>query len=1015
VTTWAELGLTCRAMVWSNDPVVGQGIFMGCDNKLYLYKVEEDIYYYIGAVESTYNIKRLWVNSLDSNKIYIAAWKDYFQKYKYGKEIKIYTYDGTSVVYVSSDCNDLFVTNESVFDGLFSGEFGNRTGIYNEGVYSIGKADIGADHYLGENLLLPFTQIASSETISVAFPLSISSSGETPSSVTYTTANELEPHYYSFYKGAVIVTNPIDKAFSFGQRGCIELLDGSGSSGSPFTNGGILYTGITRNAPTTNYTFALFNCADGLAYNVADCLVNYELSGYSFQPTCMTFDGVSSVYVAGMCWIDATGYTSGYIPSKSYIIKISNVYTSATTSVSVIYDSSGDSNSVYKTFLDMRYCPFDKLILTYIDRDKFGMASFGGVCTHSTTASNTLSNIRTLYSIPRGLTISSDFKDAFLTSNGLLYKYNTINGNLEIQGDGTAFVETDTNLSSNLCVISAQDINDTDTNRLRTEDMIFGVSAPYFPNETQANIVLGKYYLWKFDNYLSDRVELADFTNMSIWEAITSLVEIAPNYVCGFNVDDEGSFFLQDKGNASSTTALTVSSDVLDNNLITMTKNRGLDEIFNYSEASPSYAKLADINIEYYMCPRSTKEEEDKAIKSGDIIAASKASHNIAVKLLCTRQGFINRSFSDVGTVVSTGNCALFKWQLFERDIEACIVGDVISGSTTIVVASTFRGGVSPTELDSSGNTIIKIINEAINIGDYITVVNPDNQKEETSRISGISNDILTIETAFTFSIKSQTIVTITHPFDLGGSSKTWSSEGVTTLSIGASAASTVYVISTRDLAVGTIIQVGTSNFARISSIGRYSPSSSGFSVGVVGSTITATKGDTVYAYFSPSQTVAGDYDYYEIGETKLFVKINPSENSSCVQVKEGDRITISSEGMILEQNDQSKQNAYNMTSIDKYGRIEHSVNNKFLRRDIAKHYVRHIVQEFGDPHYIITLDCLLQPTLTFVDDNGIVRIQIYSKKLFPGYNKIIAYPRSITHNLKQGTTTIECRDVEPY
>jgi hypothetical protein len=1001
--TWQENGYITRAMVWSNDTVCGKGVFMGCDNNLYLYKVEEDTYYLIGSLSAGYNIKRLWVNTNNNNYIYGAAWGEPSDTVK----------TVTMKIFSSSGGTD--ITNIADISNVFTGEFCYRDG----GRYLIGSDEtqvIGqytTSFKAGENLLLPFNQYIM-QVKSIAEDLNVNyATSSTLTGMGFISGglnpfeDQFNSGYYAFYKTPASQTD-FDLRFSLGQKGFIEYMpvwQGVGDYGA------LVYCTQTESSDVDYITYNVFDLQNASSSTLTT-MSNYQINSKTFFPTCGTTDESHNVfYVGGVCWYDTPASAAD---SRTYIIAV--VVTGNNTSSAIeLYDSTGEATYKYRTFLDIKHIRSGSAFLytTFLNRDKFGTSDYYGVAKHPYFIQDSLDSVKYFSSYIIGDCIDSNNNYYFTTSN-LLYEY-TITAGLSIMGDGSQYVEGESNLSSNLISIPYDELNLIDTERTRTSDIIMGVSAPNFPNETQEIPSIGKYYLWKYDNYLADRIELADFADMSIWDAVTQISQCAIDYSIGFDTDDEGSFFLSNKANSEYTVALDISADAIDKNLISIDKDRGLDEVFNYAEITPNIAKISDISKEYYRAPRTRTSDEDHAISVDDILIDTKAHHNISLKLICARMGNVDEVYTN------TTDCALLKWQLYEREIEALILGDIAVSAETITVASTFRGGTAATKTDNIGNTINDIIESAINIGDYITIVEPDTQTEETKRITNIVENVLTIETnGFSFAIKSQTIAIISHPFDLTSTNVSWSDEGITTLSSSLTTSvstTTIYVTDKRDLSKYLVVKCGTDNtYARITNIGDYESNNSGYTI-TLNTAVNATDGDTLYAYFSPSKDINGSYSYFDIGGTGIRVKLEPSSTNSNYEMWVGDRITITSEGMVLEESEQSKQTAYNMDSINARGRLEFdSVSNKFIDRNKAKHIVRKVVKDYSDPHYIITTNTLLYPTLRFIDENGNYnRVRLYSKKMFPNYNEVIMYPRSISHNLKQGTTIIVGRDCDSY
>ena len=1099
MSEYVSYGYTVRCMVWSNSTVLQRSIYMGCDEHLYRYKVEDDTYVYIGSVASNENIKRLWING---DNLYGAAWADPSATSKI-VTVRVISYNGTNFI-SSNTISGVFTGEYCLRDARYvqSSMYVDFPGTVHDGYLKctvIGKInsdnDGGQDIRDGESLLLPFSQYLRTDSIGY-FEGIWDSTGVT--ATTYLTSinpygswNESidirDAHNAGYHSLLQIPRYPDDPPdyftaiFSLGQYGCVEFINNFRS------NGGIFYATISVVSQEDQITYRCYDLNSNLSQAIIGMSDYSDVNSYPINPTCCTMSLDSDVvYFGGMAW-----YTGDTV-SRSYLTKVSDLETltgyatslgggtiiydadnhpfgtwcvgkaaynttdgssctvlayvnggELTTSalsgggdntwqfadayrigeeptITTLYQSTSDAANVYRTFLDMKYANYSvgRLFVTYLNRDNLGKGNFGGFGVHSAQVSyDYFSDIKEFFSVPTGLVVDNKEKDGYYTlGSGSVYQFDR-STNLHILADsGNPFVDGESYQSSNLCVIPLDDINVVDTDRTRTEDIIFGVSAPFFPNETQAENIMGKYYLWKLDNYISDRVELADFEGMNVWGALTQLAQLAPNYTMGFDLDDEGSFFLTSKTNSTYTTTLTVSSDPDDKNLISIDKDRGLDEIFNYVAIVPTAAMIQNADKQLYLSPR-TEDETKIAVKVGDILVDIVEKYAIYSKSICIREGNISVAHSDVK------NCAIFKFQTVEREIEAVVVGDVAAGGLTITVASTFRGGESTTKLDENGATVNNYIKEAINLNDYFTFINPDTLAETNCRITNISDTSITIATAPGFAVASGTVVVITHPFYDGTDSKVWSSEGVTTVvpTGGGSAVDTIYVTDTRDLSANCIIGVhsdSTITYVRVlpDDFGVYYAAKAGYTLKLTGDTVTCGDGTVISAYYSPSKTVDSDYDYFEIGGSGVSLRINPAANTSNVNFKSGDRITIKTEGMKLENLEQAKQIALDSSSIATYGRIEYTgINNKFLSRALAKQYVKLILNDYKNPKYILTVETLLSPTLAFRDTNGLIRIKIFDKKLFPKYSEVIAYPRSITHNLRAGTTSLVVRDNDAY
>jgi len=998
---WENLGLTTRSIVWSNDSVVGKCLYLGCDNYLYKYTVQDDSYALIGSVDSAEKIKRLWINPRVDDWVFGAAWEEPSDS-SYLTTVRILYYDGENFA------------SEQTIANVFTGEYiireGNQSDYDHRPPGGFTRESIGwydDDYPAGENILLPFDQMPAQIR---AGTCNMYSTTAITSTVTTLAGTTLEDQYSAgYYIASRDVTDRIGMRYTFGQGGVIELVSGG-------TAGAILYCLGTESVGETTYSYKLYKIATSTSISIVDAVGGNDMDelqngdNINLHPLCMCMeDDLTTAYIAVQAdYLDGTD-------SITYIYKVWDIAAQVTKYAggvgycyfTTIYDSSSESAAVdkFKTFLHMKYNDTD-IVCAYINRNAFGKGNFGGVGTHPTSDQDSLDNIKETNAIPIGMGGDSTHGTVYAYSNGIVCSIDDV-GDHVLLDDGNPYVEGEPNISSNICIVPYDEINLIDTDRNdRTKDIVFGCSAPYFPNETQKYAIIGKYYFWKFDKFLADRIDCADFNGMNVWDAISKLSQVALGYLIGFDTDDMGSFFLTSKGNTSYTTSLTITQDPDDNSLVSISKDRGLDEIYNYCKIIPYYSKMSDINRELYLSPRALENDEKIAVKDGDISIDVRADYSINLKLICERGGTVNNVYTNLSAN------PLFRWQAYERSIEARTVDDVAATFTQITVASTFRGGEDVLDLD---NRPI-ILEEAINVYDYALFINPTNQAEELRRITGITGNVLTLEDAVTFAVPSGTIFEVTHGFDINGTQVKWSSDGVTRTSVNATSSTTIYVESIRDLSTYTVISIKDSDtFSRIVTIGAWSAGNSGYEI-TLSSIVTCLANKKVYAFYSPSLSTEGStYDYFQIGGTGIYIQIIP-ENSLNINFKEGDRITINSDGLVLESSEQSAQIAQNITSINTYGRLEFSgIDNRFLSRNHARHYCRNLVDDYNSPHYILIINRKLHPLLRFTDTNGLVRLVIYSPKLFKKYYEILSYPRSITHNLKAGKTTIVCRDVEAY
>lgn len=187
----------------------------------------------------------------------------------------------------------------------------------------------------------------------------------------------------------------------------------------------------------------------------------------------------------------------------------------------------------------------------------------------TTGAQVDVTNLTSFSNQPTGFVFDASGNLYFVTQQaGLLYKYSGTT--LTLLDSGFPITDESPFLSAGLCVDTATRPGST---------ILWGVSAGEIDNIVMENPTQsGKSYLFKYDKVISENVELADFSDLSVWDALGYLAQRAH---CSMGFDEEGNFFFK-KREIDSTTAYTINAD--DNDAFSVVKDRGKDEIYNYVE-----------------------------------------------------------------------------------------------------------------------------------------------------------------------------------------------------------------------------------------------------------------------------------------------------------------------------------------------------------------------------------------------------------------------------------------------
>jgi len=524
--------------------------------------------------------------------------------------------------------------------------------------------------------------------------------------------------------------------------------------------------------------------------------------------------------------------------------------------------------------------------------------------------------------------------------------------------EGDPIVENESNIASNLTV-------DTQSNSGTTNgNIIYGISAPDFEPDYMVDAAAGKFYLWKYDDTFPARIELADFSGMTVWQAISSLAQII-DYIIGFT--PSGDFYMVPRITSVSTPDYIFKNDPEDSRVIQISKNYGWKEIYNYASISPSKTQMQEPQGEiilkkrpesfYYVEENGARVPVDQppfinmVIDQRDLL--SKRLH-----LRCVRSGEIGTSLPPY-----------FGWLIYEGSIENYIAAPVASDDTVIRLGSVFGGEAST---------------DGVKIDDYLAVVDPDDEEIEiVRRITAVnaSTDQVTIESAFGKAFTSGTPAKILRRYTTQGGAVKWSDEGVTKVYSADGSGTSFEVYNCREIAIGNWIKVAKDP----SDFGNPFQGSEASVVAVeedannpprgtvyVDRSIAWEQNDNVYAYLRLEQTDT----FYEIGGTSVFLKFVMLTGSDLTrnvdytkQFLVGDTITINCPAMKITTDSSSTKVCYSSSSIADYGKRKFTpVVNKFMTSKLARRKVYSVVSDYKDPHYLITVDTIFLPWLDMVD-----------------------------------------------
>ena len=579
-------------------------IYMGCDDELWMFRPDRDLYTSIDTstlevVSSNIaglpqtdsykmNIKRLW---FDSKQKYIvgAAWHPEYDPDRDSDDEKAYaTSTSMQVFKISlSGSNDVVTTIGSVISNVFTGEYCIRRGNGNfnlatsDGAWIGQSADTSNDG--SENLALPFTQrvlgvpwtntgngntggyFDATETYEYSQPPTITTPttdvGSTFEFIEGNTENTPKGYYLYSAIGYPATVTPNMARFSYGQTGFVVFNERSESKGA------IFYCTFDYNAASsTFFDYHHFNVNLGTTNTIA-LGVGYKLNSLAVHPTCgCEILGKENIAVGLMSWRH-NGGTGAADECRSYIQIIYELTGEVGNTIgrysflgSPTYASNeDDGGESYRTFTDMLphwdvggIEDISNLLVSGIYRDKLAkndnyfLAHYDGdnptVIDVRRTSATPMSKLAIDTEVAINPIFSSYFVDPEL---GFLYHYIWDNNvgvdthTFTIVDNGHPYVVGDINMASNL---SLDPYTMKDTHSLeKYRTIVYGCSAPSYPKNTQLNPPSGKHHLWKYDVYYTSRIELADFSNLSLWDVLKLFAEKI-NYLMGF--EGENFFFV---------------------------------------------------------------------------------------------------------------------------------------------------------------------------------------------------------------------------------------------------------------------------------------------------------------------------------------------------------------------------------------------------------------------------------------------------------------------------------------
>lgn len=551
-------------------------------------------------------------------------------------------------------------------------------------------------------------------------------------------------------------------------------------------------------------------------------------------------------------------------------------------------------------------------------------------------------------------------------------------------------------------------------------EVLFGVSAEYYPNVI--NKSSGRNYLWKYDSYLSGVIELAEFTGMKVWDAITDLAE-AFNYNTGFVGED---FFFIPKS-FSSTPDIVIDADL--DPVVSIEKIQDYD-VKNILRTTPYRSVKGEIEWSIVLIANEELTNDFGRTKLDAALRVTQdddLSKNLVLKT-------VNR-----GSVPSIGESTSLRmaYLIYNSSLNSRLLRDVSASDTWIYLPSFFG----------------ESLDYQLKVGDLFLINQTDDTLGETSYITRLitavdfSKNLIQIQSALGVDFPAYTPCSVIRGFAINATelrNNLWSNDGVTYMlgNIVTWVTATereVDVASIRNISIGNIIKLGnrTQEFEvtyleeenPVSGYPRIRFKGYGFTLGTYD--MYGAQSDLDYAiirgYWVP---VPGEV--IEVGGSKIFVGFESGSTGTLwLNSRGADRIEIKCPGLKLESDSNSTITVVDVTSIDLYGQIEDTIDdNKFVQLNLLEYIARTHLKWKSQPRLIFNVQNLVQvvnvggisyslPVFKIIN-NTLKRfstVRVISKKYLPrfaGYY-VDCYLIEHKYNVKSLVQDLSLRSVNPY
>ena len=576
---------------------------------------------------------------------------------------------------------------------------------------------------------------------------------------------------------------------------------------------------------------------------------------------------------------------------------------------------------------------------------------------------------------------------------------------------------TATLLSSNPAIEEESSVLHNQVAYSETIKEMYWISSPA-PFFTLSHRAQGKFALCKYSPTYPARVELADFSGMSIWDAIRDISDIVDGRF-GFRPDGVFFFIRRPQHEDSVYTFTNVSAS----RMLKAVRVDGEEDIINEAIRTPSSSSLGDIEI-------SLRIKADSKAKNYSLEAEQISERAVKIKLLCVRGGTANGAIWAYTTLRGVANTTLrTSYTKGNPFVSIDDPTDVVYGSFLSVkgidtadeeIEADARVGyvikytaIDPASPELTLSTVVDSLTSVLSVnkanvdsaqmdnahiflaGDIILVANIGTESSyEYMAVTGVESAKIYVARGHGGNCKpiahsiGEKIILIRNGYDIFTTTNLTESDGY-------------------NFTAGDKVEIEHPDEDAWSQSYYHDPADA--------SSTTASSEITWQGKNGSFVPIGGANNPHSTGVSLKLTWIDPGDGDTIYSnyFIVGDLIRITAQGMINEEDQASLRIFSDLVSQSKYKKRTDDSSNRFMDAKQSYWKVRQVVQDYAYPRYRFTVDSILTPWIMPID---VVSIQ-HPALLPRATEKTVAcYVTSISFDLQhQGLETIEMRAINPY